>query len=65
MVCQHLHEIGLQQAFTCLNVMTAHKAKVVGLGPVQCWRVNPECVATFCMIISLLVGDLQLQAMAA
>ena len=48
--CHHmyLHEIGLQEAFTCRNVMTTHKTKIAGFGPAQCWSLNPECIAILC-----------------
>lgn len=44
----YLHEVGLQKTFTRCNVMTAHKTKIAGFGPAQCWSLNPECIATLC-----------------
>ena len=44
----YLHEVSFQETFTRRNVMTAHKTKVAGLGPVQRRSLQPECIATLC-----------------
>lgn len=44
----YLHEVSLQETFTRRNVMSTHKTKVAGLGPVQCWSLNPECITALC-----------------
>ena len=48
LMLQYLHEVSFQETFTRRNVMTAHKTKVAGLGPVQRWSLDPECIATLC-----------------